>query len=316
LFVDLAGRLRLGDIDLDAGLQNRRGDHENDQQHEDDVDERDHVDLGQGRLSRSGCLRHMFLGAANLWTAKRNPLKGFFDLRGDFRRERVEALREHANVLQELIVENYGRDRDEKASGGGQKRFGNARRDRAKAGGISVTQARKSVDDAPDGAKKADERGNRTSGCEPGHTFFRAADFFRGRDLHVGGYGLKALEFWRLGGTGSVTDLALKLTVARCVNRSKRGTRSGEALRIGDATRCAKDAQEIIALATYAAKESELLKNHGPGDDRKQKKNRQDDARDPTGILENASEVDENDCGEQKNDFPLSKKKILRLQEP
>src|ERR1700684_3998527 len=79
--------------------------------------------------------------------------KGFFDLRGDFRRERVEALRENANVLQELIVENYGRDRDEQAGGSGKKRLRNTGRDRAKACGVGVTQSGKGVDDAPNGTE-------------------------------------------------------------------------------------------------------------------------------------------------------------------
>jgi hypothetical protein len=37
--------------------------------------------------------------------------KCFLDLGGDFQRKGVEALAEIANVLQELIIENYGWDR-------------------------------------------------------------------------------------------------------------------------------------------------------------------------------------------------------------
>src|SRR5882672_11876535 len=37
-------------------------------------------------------------------------VKCFFNLRGDFQRERVQSLPEIANILQELIVENDGRD--------------------------------------------------------------------------------------------------------------------------------------------------------------------------------------------------------------
>jgi hypothetical protein len=97
----------------------------------------------------------------------------------------------------------------------------------------------------------------------------------------------------------------LKFAVTRCVNRCKRGSRCGETLRIGDTTRGTEDAQKIIAFAPHTTEESELLKNHAPRDDRKQKKNRKDGARNPASILENVSEVDENDCREQKNDdFP------------
>ena len=58
LLVDFLDGRGLGDVDFDAGLQDRRGDHENDEQHEHDVDERDHVDLGERRLRRFGELRH------------------------------------------------------------------------------------------------------------------------------------------------------------------------------------------------------------------------------------------------------------------
>ena len=71
LFVDFLDALGLRDVELDAGLQDRRGDHEDDQQHEDDVDERDHVDLGQRRLGRVGELRHILYMAARLeWPRK------------------------------------------------------------------------------------------------------------------------------------------------------------------------------------------------------------------------------------------------------
>ena len=217
-------------------------------------------------------------------------------MRGDFHRKRVETLRENTNVLQKLIVEDYGRDGDEETGGGGEKRFGNAGRDSAKAGGVCVAEAGKRVDDAPDGAEQAYEWRDGAGGREPGHAFFGAADFFRRGDLHVGGDGADALYLWRLGGARSVAHLALQFAVACGVDGSERGARCGESLRIGDTARGAEDAQEIIAFAADAPEESKLLKNHAPGDDRKQKKNRDDDARNPSGILENASEVDEKDC--------------------
>ena len=39
-----------GDVDFDAGLEDGRGDHEDDQEDEDDVDEGNHVDFGERRL--------------------------------------------------------------------------------------------------------------------------------------------------------------------------------------------------------------------------------------------------------------------------
>ena len=223
-------------------------------------------------------------------------------MRGDFHRERVEALRQNSNVLQKLVVENHGRNRDEKAGGGGQKRFRDAGRYSAKTGGVRVTETGEGVNDAPDRTEQADERRYGAGRCEPRHTFFGAADFFGGSDGHVGGDSLKALQLRRLCRAGSVAHLALELAVARGIDRGERRARCGESLRIRYTARCAKDPQEIIALATDAAEESDLLKNHGPGNDGKQKKNREDDARNPTGVLQNVSEVDQNDCREQIDD--------------
>ncbi len=46
-FGDFLDRLRFRQIHVDAGLQNRRGDHENDQQHQHHVHEGNDVDVGE-----------------------------------------------------------------------------------------------------------------------------------------------------------------------------------------------------------------------------------------------------------------------------
>src|SRR5712664_2195864 len=58
LLIDFLYGARLWNVDFDAGLEDRSGDHENDQKHENHVDERDHVDLGERSLRRFGKLRH------------------------------------------------------------------------------------------------------------------------------------------------------------------------------------------------------------------------------------------------------------------
>jgi hypothetical protein len=50
LLGDFLDGVRFGDINLDTGLQDGRGDHEDDEEDEDHVDERDHVDFGKGGL--------------------------------------------------------------------------------------------------------------------------------------------------------------------------------------------------------------------------------------------------------------------------
>jgi len=50
LLGDFFDGVGFGDVDLDAGLEDGGGDHEDDQEDEDDVDEGNHVDFGERRL--------------------------------------------------------------------------------------------------------------------------------------------------------------------------------------------------------------------------------------------------------------------------
>jgi hypothetical protein len=54
---DLRGAPRLRQLDVDAALQHRRGDHEDDEQHEHDVDQRHDVDLGERRGDTAAAAR-------------------------------------------------------------------------------------------------------------------------------------------------------------------------------------------------------------------------------------------------------------------
>ena len=50
LLGDFFDGVGFGDVDFDAGLKDGGGDHKNDEENEDDVDERHHVDVGEGGL--------------------------------------------------------------------------------------------------------------------------------------------------------------------------------------------------------------------------------------------------------------------------
>src|SRR5215467_5809564 len=93
-----------------------------------------------------------------------------FDLRRNFKRKRIEPLRELTNISQKLIVENYGGNRGEESGRCGHKRFRNARRYRAKRCGPCVTQSGKCINDSPNCAKQTDEGCHRPSRCQPGHS--------------------------------------------------------------------------------------------------------------------------------------------------
>ena len=235
-----------------------------------------------------------FYPAAACWRAAGRSVERFFDLRGDFQRESVQALRKDADILQKLIVEDNRWDGDKKTRGGGQQSFGNAWRHSAQTGGAGVAQTGKGVNDAPDGAEQADEGRDGTCSGEPGHAFFGAANFFGRGELHIYGDGLQALEAWRLLGAGSgITHLILQFAISGGVNGGEGRAGGREGLRIRDAAGGSEDAEELIALPADTAEQAELLQDQAPRDDGEEQKQRENAASDHAGFLKNAAEVDE-----------------------
>jgi hypothetical protein len=72
-------------------------------------------------------------------------------------------------------------------------------------------------------------------------------------------------------------------------------------LRIGYALGGAKNAEELVALTADAAKQAELLKDHGPGNDGKNSQQEQNAAGNPARLSKNVSEISDKNRGEQKN---------------
>src|SRR5437879_1604038 len=72
-----------------------------------------------------------------------------------------------------------------------------------------------------------------------------------------------------------------------------------------------ENAKEFVAFPPDAAEHPELLQDHGPGNDGKEKQEQEDDARNQTSLLENFKEIGDKNRGEQKNDVPLSENKIF-----
>jgi hypothetical protein len=81
-------------------------------------------------------------------------------------------------------------------------------------------------------------------------------------------------------------------------------------LRICHAARGAEDAEKLVALPANAAEDSQLLENHGPGNDGKHQEKRQNSTRDPARLFENLEEIGGKNRCEQKNDVPLSENTI------
>lgn len=139
-----------------------------------------------------------------------------------------------------MVVGDESRDGGKEACRGGDECFGDAGSDGAEAGATSGAESGESINDAPDGAKKADEGRDACSGGEPGHTLFDAANFFGGSELHADGNRLQGFESLRRGIAGA-GDLALEFAVAGRVDVGKRRAGGNETLGIGDSLCGAED---------------------------------------------------------------------------
>jgi hypothetical protein len=227
--------------------------------------------------------------------------KCFFDLGADFECEGVKALRQIADALQKMVVEDNRWDGHEEAGGGSDERFGDAGRHGSEAGSAGISESRKGVDDAPDGTEKADERRDGAGCGEPRHAFFDAANFFRGSKLHADGDGLEAFQF-ACGLRITSAHLAQEFAIARRIDVREGRSGCGERLRIGDAFCGAKDAEELVALTANAAEHAEFLKDHGPGDDGKNPEQDQNAAGNPARLRKNVTEISDEERSGQEND--------------
>ena len=94
--------------------------------------------------------------------------------------------------------------------------------------------------------------------------------------------------------------MKLQFAVACGVDVGKRGALGCECLRIRNASRRAKNTEKLIAPAAHTAEQAELLKNHSPGDNGKEKKKSQYAAGNPTGLFKNAAEISGEGCNQEK----------------
>ena len=202
----------------------------------------------------------------------------------------IEALREIANVLEEMVVGNQRGNGGEETGRGGDESFGDAGSDGAKTGGASGAEAGEGVDDAPDGAEETDEGSDAGGGGEPGHAFFDAADFVRSRELHTHGDGLKRFDL-RMRIVAFAGDLGLKFAVAGGVNIGEGRTGGDDALGIRHTLGGAKDFQELVGLTTDAAEDAELLEDERPRNEREEKKKQENGTSHKAGLFENVENV-------------------------
>jgi hypothetical protein len=93
----------------------------------------------------------------------------------------------------------------------------------------------------------------------------------------------------------------LQLTVAGGIDVGEWRTGGDESLRIGDTLGGAKDSEELVALASDASEEAELLEDKRPRDEREEQKKAKNAASDPSGLLKNVEDVTDVERGQQEN---------------
>src|SRR5205807_211983 len=245
------------------------------------------------------------------WDGREKLVKCLLDLSGDFHSEIVQALPQVTNVLQKLVVKDDRGDGRSQARSRGDQRFGDTWCDGAKAGGAGAAEASERVNDAPNRAEKADEGRYGASGGKPGHPFLDAAHFFGGSELHADRDRRQALQSRRMRIRGNAAHLRLEFAIACRIDIGEGRARGRERLRIGDPVGRAENVQELGALTADAAEHAPFLKNHGPGNEGEEKKDRKNAAGDPSGLHENFRNIGRKNRVEKKNDVPLSEREIF-----
>src|SRR5690606_30405905 len=162
----------LRQVDLDDVLHQRRGDHEDDQQHQHHVDERRDVDGGhRGVVAVAAAYAHAhgsFSGLLRLLAGTDAGAGG--EVVVQVVRELVELRQDDAVGTHEEVVGQQGRDGAEQTNGGHDQGFTHRTGDGADVGLAAGADGDQGAVDAPHGTQQADERRRGTDGGQQGQT--------------------------------------------------------------------------------------------------------------------------------------------------
>ncbi len=154
-------------------VEQRRGDHEDDEQHQHHVDVRHDVDLAH-QLAVACAGRHAQAPCGRV------PLQ---DGRELFH-EGVVAQLETAHLVGVAVVGDHRRDRGEQSHRSGDQRLGDAGRHHRERGLLHVTERMERVHDAPHRAEQADVRTGRADRRERREVLLEPVDLAQLRDAH------------------------------------------------------------------------------------------------------------------------------------
>ena len=142
-------------------LEHRGDDHEDDEEHQHDVDERRHVDVALHPLAADIHRHRIDL------RSKREGRPAYFSSVAPFLHEEVDQLGGGVgdvdlhvlDAVGEVVEHHHGGDGHQQAEGGGDERLGDAGGDRAQAAGAGGGHGLEGGDDAGHRAEEADEGG-------------------------------------------------------------------------------------------------------------------------------------------------------------
>nr|GEX60363.1 hypothetical protein [Tanacetum cinerariifolium] len=173
----LGSRSRFGcgrrQVDFDVYRRQRCCDHEDDQQHQHDVDERRYVDFVVfGELvvaffqMQAHGLPHFYHVRRLAALGRRLVIQISADQQENLRRGVGDLSLVTGDGAGKDVVDDYGRDRSNQAQCSGQQCFSDAGCNHGKVGGLGFSDADEAVHDAPNSAEQAYEGRSRTDGGE------------------------------------------------------------------------------------------------------------------------------------------------------
>src|ERR1019366_2652801 len=151
------------------------GEHEDDEQDQDDIDERRDVDVRNGGASTSARPGSAAIGGeGHRLLSAETALRQIEELQ----RKVVHAGAQFPNQMAEVVIEDGGGDGGEQAHRGGDQGFGDAGGDGFEAGGAHLAEVLESPYDAHHSAHQADKWGDGGGGGQPVHVAFQLGQFF------------------------------------------------------------------------------------------------------------------------------------------
>src|SRR5579875_2728446 len=178
-----------------------------------------------------------------------------------------------------MIVSNHGGDGGKEAGRSGDEGFRDTGRNALQRSGAGRAQAIKSINNPPYRSKEANKRAYGARGRQPAQPVLHARELFRRGDLQGATHRFQTANP-RLSGILAIGRLSLNLPISPHEN-SGQGASSQPLSRGANLRKLfalVKNPDELLGLSIGVFESAILFKNDGPGKNRKEEKNQQDDS--------------------------------------